>query len=338
MPESRRLRAAVIGCGRIGSTFDDERSAPGFSHAGAYSVSELVELVGVCDSNADTAASAARRWGLEKSFTDIEQLARDTHPDIVSVCTPDDTHVSVARQALALGIRGLLLEKPIAPTLQEAQALVRELKSQGALSVVNYSRRFAPGLHVVRDALASGRFGAIQHVTGLYTKGIVHNGTHWIDLVRFLVGEPKRVRSLATADKDDRDPTVPVWFEFESGCTGILSACNARHFAVFELDIIGTAGRFSMRDGGHRLELHRVADDPVYPGFRMLVPDETLHGGLSDALPNAVRNLARAIAGLESPLCTADDALTALSIASAVVASAQGGGVERSAQASTCAC
>jgi predicted dehydrogenase len=122
------FRAAVIGCGRIGSGFADDPLLAGdvYSHAEAYVRSPATQLVAVCDRDPAAAAECARRWGLSASFIEVKEILKEASPEIVSICTPDETHFEISRAALeAPSVRAVLCEKPLAMSLAEGEELAR---------------------------------------------------------------------------------------------------------------------------------------------------------------------------------------------------------------------
>src|SRR5262249_31548670 len=135
-------------------------------------------------------AAAARRWKAPGRYADAGRLLRDAAPEIVSIATPDDTHAELLELVCTTeSVRAVLAEKPLALDPDEAERLVRLAESRGVVLAVNYVRRFAPSHRRLERWLADRPLGRIELVRGTYVRGIKHNGTHWLDLARFLVGE-----------------------------------------------------------------------------------------------------------------------------------------------------
>lgn len=310
------LRAAVIGCGMIGSRFaDDPRVRGVYTHAGAYAACDEVRLAAVCDSDPERATACARRWGLQTGYTDLERLLAEVQPEIVSVCTPDETHLPILRTVLSAdGVKAVLAEKPLAPRSEEAADIVHAARRRRVVLAVNYVRRYAPGHQRVKAALSRGDFGSIQAVGGLYSGGLLHNGTHWIDLVRWLVGEITSVQAFG----------LDLQMQFAGGASALLH-CAGDAFALFEVDIVGSAGRVRIVDSGHRIETYAVGDSPHYSGYRTLVPAGVEDGGLGDALPNAVKDVVECIRSGRAPICGGEDGLAAIRVVEAAHASRQTG-------------
>ena len=317
----------MVGCGRIGSEIADDPLGKGIeSHAGAYTESPLTTLVAVCDRDPDRARRCGTRWGVAARYQDCSEMLAEQQPDLVSVCTPDETHFDVLRTVLsAPSVRGVLAEKPLALSLAEAEEVARLASERGVRLAVNYVRRYAGSHRRLKEFVTAGGIGEVQAVGGYYTKGTIHNGTHWFDLARFLVGDVARVWGRDALREDGNDPTFDAFLEFETGAAGHLQACRTGAYTIFEMDLVGTKGRVQLLDSGHVFRTFELADSPRYSGHRALVPVEGLSGGFEDALLNAVEDLARAVeAGIE-PLCSAADGIAALNIALGVRASTVSG-------------
>ena len=255
-------------------------------------------------------------------------MLSEQQPDIVSVCTPDGTHYDVLRTVLAApSVRGVLAEKPLALTREQAEEVVRLAQMRGVRLAVNYVRRYAESHRRLKAFLASGGIGEVQTVGGYYTKGLLHNGTHWFDLARFFVGEIARVWGRDVLREGGDDPTLDAFLEFESGAAAHLQACSASAYSVFEMDLLGTRGRVRVTDSGHVFQTYGVADSPRFSGYRELRPVDGLTGGLEDVLLNAVEDLARAVDEAAEPLCSGADGVAALGVALAVRDSARSGAV-----------
>lgn len=326
-----RLRAAIIGCGKIGSEFaDDKRIAGIYSHAGAWSVCEGIDLVAVCDADALRARRCAERWGVTHCYTDVGVMLRETRPNLVSVCTPDATHYEIVGAVIeSSGVLGILAEKPLALELPQAKQLVARAGAKDIRLAVNYSRRYSIGHQSLRQRIQSGELGAIQSVAGIYTKGTLHNGTHWFDLARFLIGEIVEVRAFNRLRESCEDPTLDVRLIFDRGTSGSLIGLDATAYSLFEMDIVATLGRVRIVDSGHWFEKSHVGDSPYYSNYRTLLPDERESGRMEDSLLHAAQDLLASVHNKREPLCNGGDACVALSIGLEARTSAANGSTAR---------
>jgi len=320
-------RTAIVGCGKIGSEFaDDPRVAGIYSHAGAYLACPYTRLVAVCDRDPARLDRCGERWNVRARYFDARQMLAEQQPDIVSICTPDPTHCDLISAAIATpGVRAVLAEKPLALDLKAAQEIVRLASERDVVLLVNYSRRYSKSHINLRDFIQSGQIGEIQTVGGYYTKGILHNGTHWFDLARFLIGEVKRVRGLDIRKEYGIDPTLDAFLEFEGGGSGYLHGCEADAFSLFEMDVIGKVGRVRVIESGHIFEIYQVGDSPHYTGYRTLICTNKLAGGMHNVLLHAVDDLVYCLNEGGQPRCTGKDAIAALKIGLAIRESSRSG-------------
>ena len=322
-------RAAIIGCGKIGSEFaDDPRIKDIYTHAGAYINCPNTELVAVCDRERVKLEKCKERWHISGGYLDYEKMIADTEPDIVSVCTPDQTHFDIIRTILTTSkVKAIFAEKPLALTVSDAEDLVNLAEKKGVVLAVNYSRRYAGKFVELNNYLHSDTFGSIQTINGYYTKGTLHNGTHWFDLGRFLIGEFIRVKGFDKQKEKSDDPTFDTYAEFKNGATGFLHACDATKFSIFEMDILGSSGRVYIKDSGHIIEIYRVADNPYYSGYKSLYLSDTFTDVMKNALLHAVENIVQCLQTGQTPRCSGFDGVAALKIAHAIRFSVESGNI-----------
>lgn len=315
-----KLRAAVIGCGWIGSEVADDPRADGIqAHAAAYASCGDTQLIGVCDADPMRAERAARRWGLPRGARDVGELLAEARPQIVSVCTPDATHAKVLRAVLnSPDIRAVVAEKPLALDLAEARTLVNLANKRGVTLAVNYTRRFAASHIEAQRRIGAGAIGRVVAVQGLYTKGIIHNGSHWFDLARWLIGEITRLHAWQSpTDRECFDPTCHVRMTFAGGQTGVLLGLDEERFTVFEMDVIGTEGRLRIADSGMRLEWFAVAASPHYTGYQTLQSRGETVTGFRDVALRMVEDVVAALRNGTRPQCNGEDAVAALAASDA---------------------
>ena len=337
--ENRRVgqepvpRVAVIGCGRIGSLFDEEAPIPVLTHAGAYQRTERARLVALCDSDPARLAEAGRRRNIEALYTDYEQLLRNERLDIISLCTPASERLPALRAALGAGVKTIFCEKPVAVSVKEAERIARLALEYGASIAVNYLRRWQSGILEAARLLQSGELGRVQRVTVYYTKGIANNGSHMIDLLNLFFGLPARARTLRQIADDYRadDPTLDCVLEYEGDAGEFpvyLIASDHRRFSLFELDVLGARGRLRIAENGASIRLDEVVEDRTFPGYFDLQPARAIPNDVGAAFSRAVENVIEVSHGKKmKPLCDIRDATDALRVVAALKESAVTGAV-----------
>ncbi|MCH7744751.1 MAG: Gfo/Idh/MocA family oxidoreductase [Chloroflexi bacterium] len=321
----KQLRAALIGCGKMGSEYSSDIQQSGvYSHAHAYSAHPATELVAVCDADLRRAKACANQWSVPAHFDDYREMLAVAKPDIVSICTPDETHFAVGMNVLETeGVRGVICEKPLALDVSQAQAMAQSASAHEVALLVNYSRRFDAAYQTLRCQIQKGRLGSIQAVSGYYGKGLLHNGSHWLDLLRFLFGEVRWVIGKPTGWAFGDDLTCDVWLGMESGFTAFLHGTDSEAYTVFEMDILGSSGRVRISRTGRNLEYYEAQDSPVVAGYRELSNEPYLTvNAMSEAILGAVDNMVLHLEESAMLACSGSDAVETLALVEAVRASA----------------
>lgn len=147
-PSSRKLRVVVVGAGYVAT-----------HHLAALSRLDFVELVGLCDSNLPAAQPLAQRFGIPRTAATLSALD-DARPDAVHVLTPPASHAALAIEAMRMGC-DVLVEKPMADSVAECEAMLATARETGRLLGVNHSDLLDP---VVQRALAAAKDGRIGDV------------------------------------------------------------------------------------------------------------------------------------------------------------------------------
>lgn len=281
---SRTVRCAVIGCGRIGSSLQDDRlrEKPA-SHAGAIAQNRETVLVAGADPDAGARHAFGRRWRLPASalFESAEKMLETAAPDIVHIASDTDTHIPLLETCLAARVPVIILEKPVGESLEQAQAalpLVQAAQNAGTSRViVNHERRFSADYRELRGIIDSGTLGTLKAVHARLYMGktkkpadvLWHDGTHLVDLVSFLAG-----RWEITAVHGDGDNTTDPFFSLGK-TTGrdetaliTIDSSPGRDFLAFELDCEFSSGR--VRAGNGIWEVWSSKPSPFYEQFRSL--------------------------------------------------------------------
>ncbi len=256
----RLLRVAIAGCGRIGSGRGSREGADlWYTHAGAYARHPRTELVAAADIDRQRLDRCGRSWNVASLYSSVEAMLAAERIDILSICTPDENHAATAMAAIAAGVPALFCEKPLDSSLDAAQRLVETAMARGTRLAVNHHRRWEQGHREVRRRIAGGVLGPIQRVRVLYAGPLGRVGTHGVDLLRYFFGEVVEVRAQA----GDRGEFV---LRFAGEVLATFAVCDQQAFDLFEIDIVGTAGRIVIADFGARILQWTVEPNPEYGG------------------------------------------------------------------------
>jgi UDP-N-acetylglucosamine 3-dehydrogenase len=191
-------KAAVIGVGAMGQ-----------HHARIYNQLPETELVGIADANADTGGRIAKLYHTV-AFTDHGRLLDKARPDLVTVAVPTEFHHQVALEAMEAGCH-VLIEKPIAATVEQARELIERADVLGCKLMVGHIVRFDPAVQALKERLDAGELGRIFQVrcrrlgpfpARIRDVGVVIDlATHDLDMIRYLTGQ-EAVRVYAETEQE----------------------------------------------------------------------------------------------------------------------------------------
>jgi predicted dehydrogenase len=187
-----------VGFGVIGAGLFGE------NHALVYSRLPGVELVAVCDQNQERAREVAERYGARAHCTDYAELLANPDIQAVSIATPDFAHTEIALAAAEAG-KHILCEKPLATTVEEAQAVVDAAARAGVKLMVDFHNRANPPFVAARENVQNGMIGTpaygyarLSNTTFVplemlswadRSSALWFLGSHAVDIMRFILND-----------------------------------------------------------------------------------------------------------------------------------------------------
>lgn len=304
-----KYTAVIIGAGRIAASFDTPKNKEILTYAHAYRKHPKTELVGFFDINQLVAKRAARQWSCQ-SFADIDQMLHTVRPAIVSICTPDAAHLLMLEKVASYEPKLVICEKPVTLQAATTKRVIALYQKKKIPLLINYSRRFDTSMQALRDQLMKGEFGQIIGATGIYAKGLLHNGSHLVDLARFLFGEVVLATPLyQLVDDKAHQPTVAGFLRLIHCPQFHLVVADERCYGVFELDILAERGRIRLTDYGFTMSIQRIQEDQRYKEFFVAGKPKTRATQLPQAMRYLVDNAVEHLEERSALLCSGREAL-----------------------------
>lgn len=235
----KKIKIAMVGVGGIADV-----------HLGAYVKNERVEICAFCDINPDRLRYMGEKYGITRLYTD-ERTMLDEMPEIeaVDVCTWNSAHAPCSIMALEAG-KHVMCEKPMAMNVEEANAMKAAAEKAGKVLMIGFVRRFGRDCRIVTDLIESGTMGEIYYAK---TQNIRRNGNpggwfgdkarsgggplidlgvHSIDLVRYLMGNPRAVSVYgATYAKLGNRPSIKTPKAYVSSTVTERDICDCEDLA-----------------------------------------------------------------------------------------------------------
>lgn len=328
------LRVGIIGCGLMG-----QRHADGYLAA-----SELAQVVVCCDDRLEAAQQTAALFGDQtRVTTDWQAVIADPSVDAVSICTPHYLHKPQVIAAAQAG-KQVLLEKPMALNLSDAREMVAAAAAAGITYMVAQNQRYLPEHWRIKELLDEGSIGRVfaaridgnQMLSAIYPPGhwlfrkeksgggvIRTTAIHKLDLMRYLLGEIKRVsathRISGLNPEMDCEDVAAMTLEFASGAIGDAFFTFASLRAP-----IPTASHELTVLYGEKGMIHNVG------GWFMTQGREATNLGLPDADFAAtfrieVRHFLECVRDAREPLSSGRDNLGTMAVVEAMYQSAEQG-------------
>jgi predicted dehydrogenase len=333
------VRLALVGCGRIAQV----------AHLPAIEKADGVELVAVADPGEAVAAAVARRYGIPAAYTDHHDAFRDA--DAVIVAAPDRFHHAIASDALRAG-KHVLVEKPLASSSAEAEALAALVDGTGLVLQVGAMKRHDQGLQFAKT-FVDERLGQPRSFTAWYRIGdlrpgieatlfprvyadeqartteagfkadrrrylLATHGAHFFDTIRYLLGDVTEV--VAKHRQDGRDQTWQLLLTLANGVIGTVSiTVDVPGVPTEGLEIFGS-------DGSVRI-------DTPFPFYRLASTVQAYANGETvapvrtdgDAYERQIEAFAKAVRGDVLPTPDVRDGLQAVRLIEATAAAVESG-------------
>lgn len=235
-----KLKVAVVGVGNIA-----------FYHINGYIKSGKAEIVAFCDIDRKVLEARGKEFGVTKLYSDVREMLRsESEIDAVSVCTWNSAHAECAIAALEAG-KHVLLEKPMAIDAEQARNILAASEKSGARLMIGFVRRFGNDCAIVQDFMKQGDLGEIYYAKATYLRRngnpggwfgdksrsgggpLIDLGVHVIDLVRYLMGNPKAVSVYgATFRKLGNRPGIKTKAGYLSVSAGEKDVCDVEDLAT----------------------------------------------------------------------------------------------------------
>jgi predicted dehydrogenase len=335
------VRIALLGCGRIAQV----------AHLPALEKATGVELVSVSDPSRAVAEAVARRYGVPSAFTDASDVLAERSVEAVIVAAPDRFHSPLTRAALEAG-KHVLVEKPLAATIEEASELVELADETGLAVQIGAMKRHDPGLQWARR-FVSETLGDARSFTAWYRIGdlrpgieatlfppvyadeqahaqegafkadrrrylLATHGAHVFDTVRYLLGDVAAIE--ARHREDGRDHAWVVLLTMASGAIGSVAlTVDVPGLPTEGIEIFGARGSVRVDTP---FPFYRLASSvQAYANAQVVSP--TLTDG--DAYERQLEAFAAAIREERPPSPDARDGLAAVALVQAVAEAVESG-------------
>ncbi|MCC6794422.1 MAG: Gfo/Idh/MocA family oxidoreductase [Candidatus Hydrogenedentes bacterium] len=314
----KTIRIGVIGVGHLG-----------FHHARVYSTLEGVELVGVVDSDAERAMKVSLEFGAPM-FTAVEELLAKGI-DAVSIVVPTSAHRDVALQCIEAGVN-VLVEKPIAATIEEAEAIVEAARRCNRIVQVGHIERFNGAVVALMEAVKDPRFIECHRLSPYPNRGddvsvVLDLMIHDLEILLALVGkEVAQVDAIGVPVFSKFEDIANARIRFANGCVANVTASRVSMEKMRKIRIFASDAYVSTDYSAQEVIIYRKKTGVMAPNVTPMemIDIEPLDVHKEEPLKRELESFVSCVRERKRPLVSGEDALAALRLAQRVMDAIRG--------------
>jgi predicted dehydrogenase len=295
MTKNTPFLVGIVGLGQIAQGYDEPDSSTISTHLKACQENPQLRVAWICDVDTARAEEVRRRWNLTADIVSSKD-APNHSVDIACIASPDETHPQWIERFLENPPKLILCEKPLSVNVERSRSLISKVQAAHSVLVINFMRRWIPGVTPWLRAAAAGGFGAPKRAQLTYCRGLHHSACHGLDIIGAALGGD--VVSVARSgnvifDFNENDPTVSAMMQVRAadGPVPILiRGVDSRLDYIFDFEIIYNTSRMHVwNDDGIRVRIsdennNFISEFHDKPARYMQYVWENLIGVLSDRM------------------------------------------------------
>ena len=270
---AKKYRVAIVGCGGISN-----------AHGNAWRNLPEIEIVGACDEKFESLARFATEYKVQNTYNDLRQMLEKQQPDVLVIATWPSSHLKNVLEAVRCGVKGILVEKPIAVNATQLEQMIQVTERADILLMEAFMYRHHPLTLAVKQKIEDGAIGDVRYARSTFSTGLTDRqnwrlrgdlgggavmdlGCYCINIIRYLIGqEPQSVWATGKFE-----PINNVWetligtLDFGDGITGQLD-CSFGWTWRESYEVAGTDGTLFVQSawGNSEGESHFIVNGETF--------------------------------------------------------------------------
>lgn len=310
---------AVIGFGQIGVTINDDFLRKEiWSHTHAYLNNNRTNLVAVCDSDSNKLVNISNQY---HKYTDFKKMIEIERPDIVSICTPTQTHYDIIKTLTTYPIKAIFCEKPLSYSSIDCEYAIDLCEENDIVLAVNYMRRWDNLYLEIKKIIETKELGNLKSIVCYSNTALYANASHMIDLIIMLCGDIKSIYGRFDTNyvrevHGIKDYGGIFHFSTHSDVEGVLYAyCNDKQKHQFEIDLQFDNGRLRSYGDGIFNEIYSYKDSFFRSNMKELYHKENINFIFNERMLSAIDNIIEAIENKNIKVnCSGQDAIKSIKV------------------------
>ena len=255
----------IVGGGKITSGYDNPKNKNILTHLNGALRHPKIKLHGIVETDIKRQKYILNKWGKKiKIFSSLKESLKRQKSDIFVIANPTNKHLSTIKELLNIHNPKLIIcEKPLVSKYIDLKNLdYLETRNRSKI-VTNFPRRFEPSYGILKKEILKSN--KIYHFYGTFSKGLIHNGCHMIDLISMLIGNIIKLHSIKH-DIIRKDFFGKFMVETENS-TGVICNIKSTNLSVFELTIYTDNAKFEIVSSSKKIIISNLSNSNIYKGF-----------------------------------------------------------------------
>lgn len=287
-----KYKVCIIGCGDIGFLFDHKKNTEGaLSHFKAFRDSEHFEIKGIAESKKDIRHIIKTEYETAV-YEDFNLMCSEKFPEVIVIAANDEAHFDILKKAAVYKPLLVFCEKPLTLDYEETKEIIKIYRDLNIKLQVNFTRRFLDEFYDIKNLINKKVIGDIESVTFYYSRGLIHNASHYLDLVNWYFENAETELNVVSVKEGlhKHDDTVSFNLIYDNGMEIRFIGLKPSKLSFAEVDFVGTAGRIKI-NYKNEIEKYKVTENKTFSGYSSYELYETRAIQYQKALPNAVENI-----------------------------------------------
>lgn len=318
-------KVGIIGLGQIAYHIDkDPNRKIIWSHIKAYQNVDSTQIIAICDVNENLTHQIGKECDISSRYTNYATMLEENNFDIISICTPIQTHCEIIKKCVAAGVKAIFCEKTLSFSLKDAEEAERICRENNVVLAVNHVLRWDSINQEIKRLIGNNAIGKIYSMVGYGATALHTSTSHLIDLMVFfsdskpkwVIGEKQNdfVR-IAHGVKDHGGIGL---IKFENGIMGFIKGTSSSPYKyMLELDILGDEGRIKLYNNGSTYDLFQYSSDPSSAGtnYESLKLVKTVNKeNENERMVDAVLNIISCLENGDQPLANGASSINTIKI------------------------
>ncbi len=263
----------IIGGGAISCGYDSPKDKNILTHIHGALKHHKIKLNNIVEIDKKQQQNIRDKWGDNlKIYSNLEDSLENTKSDIIIVATPTNTHLKIIKDIFNIYEPKLIIcEKPTVSSLDEFNKLIQIFDNKSTKIITNFIRRFDPIYNELKKFIKNDT-NETYHFYGTFTKGLMHNGSHLIDLISMLIG---KINSVEAIEKQIINNDIFGKFLITTAkATGIITNINRDELASFDFIIYTDTSKIEIQGANENIVIHHIENSTRFKNYKSYLRKE----------------------------------------------------------------